>query len=591
MKAYRNQEGWGAIKDYCKKNGTIVEKSNEKTCEDWLNVTSQKLNDIQTRAGYPFNIKPQKENAPHGAIITCDHCKYCRPDTSDMHRGEILCDFDFQTIQLRNKCCIQFVEGNADTPHNTPADKVAREYQLTDCGNAERLRDAHPDEIKHCYATGTWHVWDGAYWTTDDGDKMVQYAKEITKDMIRASADLVNKGEQKDLLKFALATQSSGRIKAMIEMCRSEVPVKIDMLDTHKYLFNTTNYTLDLNPTNEHVYARAHTKSDLITKMANVKYDPEAKCPKWLEFLSLVFDGNQNVVNFAKRFFGTCLTGDCGDQVFAILYGSGNNGKTTMMNVLRGIMSVYTDSVPAESLMVSNNTDDKKNAFADLPGVRMVTVAEGNETGRLNEALVKYMTGNEIIKCRKLFHEFFEYTPQFKPVFYTNHQPDIRGVDHAIWRRIMLIPFNVNIVERLKEQGKPRIPNYEDVLIREEASGILNWLIEGWYEKIKKGGLCPPSEVQAAVDEYKKDQDVVQRWIDDECDVKKGYASYFAALYNRYDKWAEDNGEPKMSRKEFGKNLTEKGFSGENGDKNKAIRIGIKLIASENISVPTKLQI
>lgn len=482
-------------------------------------------------------------------------------------------------------------------PPNEPENEAPQTpiigYNLTDLGNAERIRDHFKGEIKYCYRFGKWYVWTGQYWAMDEGDRIMSLAKRTVRQMLVEAADLDDLKERRKLTTHSLNSESNSRINAMISLAQSEVPITEDKLNTHKYKINVKNGTLDLATRQ----LLPFNKEDYITKMADVEYVPGAPCKKFIEFLNLIFDGNHNIIEFIQKGLGISITGDCGEQVIYILWGAGNNGKTTLMSLINKILVLgqYADNIPSESLMISTHKDDKHNDLAKLPGIRFLTVSEGEEGGRLNESLIKQISGNDPITCRFLFHEQFTYLPEFKVWFYTNHKPEIREMDKAIWRRIMLIPFNVDVVAKVKAQGKPRIPNYENILYDEEANGIFNWMVEGWY-KYKKDGLNPPLEVLAAIEEYKQSLDPIQRWIDEQClkfePDNKNYITPFSHIINTYNHWAINNAETTFKAKTFAKRLDDKGLRTIIGAGNQKFRIGLiikpELLVTDSYRSPVK---
>jgi P4 family phage/plasmid primase-like protien len=471
-----------------------------------------------------------------------------------------------------------------------------RGYNLTDLGNAERLRDMFNGEIKYCYKFGKWYVWNSQYWEMDEGALIPGLSKRTVRQMLVEAADIDDLRERRKLTTHSLNSESNSRINAMISLAQSEVPIKEEQLNTHKYKINVKNGTLDLKT----CQLLPYNKEDYITKMANVEYNKDATCPLFVEFLNLIFNGNQNIIKFIQKALGISLTGDCGEQVIFILWGQGNNGKTTLMSLINKLMVMghYADNIPAESLMVNKYKDDKHNDLAKLPGIRFLTVSEGEEEGRLNESLIKQMTGGDPITCRFLFHELFTYIPEFKIWYYTNHKPDINGIDEGIWRRILMIPFTVNVVDKLKKLGKPRIPNYENFLYEREAEGIFNWIVQGWTA-YKNEGLNPPAEVLAAIDDYKKSMDPLQKWIDEECIAYEpgndNIRESFSNIYNTYNHWAGLNGETTFKAKALAKRLDDKGLRTIKGSHNVKFRIGIlinpELLVTDSYSKSTKLDI
>lgn len=226
------------------------------------------------------------------------------------------------------------------------------------------------------------------------------------------------------------------------------------------------------------------------------------------------------------------------------LLGSGNNGKSVFLNVLRDICGDYAVNIQAESLMIKLGTSGASSDIARLRGARLVTSAETNEGVRLNESLLKQLTGGDVVTARKLYANEFEFIPEFKLWMATNHKPIIRGTDKGIWRRIHLIPFTVDIPEE-------RVDKQLGEKLREEYPAILYWALEGcmlW----QKEGLGMPAAVQSAVNEYRREMDVISAFLDDCCAEREGVTVKSSVLYAAYAQWSEANNEYKMSNTRFG---------------------------------------
>ena len=199
--------------------------------------------------------------------------------------------------------------------------------------------------------------------------------------------------------------------------------------------------------------------------------------------------------------------------------------------------------------MVRNNNAINSD-IARLKGARFVTSVEPNEGLKLNEGLLKQLTGGDIVTARKLYAEEFEFKPEFKLWMATNHKPIIRGTDLGIWRRVHMIPFKIIVAEEDVDK------KLKDKLLK-ELDGIFLWALKG-LAMYNKEGLIMPSAVKQAVDEYKKEMDVVSRFLN-EC-TEKAFAKSVKAsdLYRIYTQWCSQNGEYKMSNTKFGKEISQK---------------------------------
>ncbi len=337
----------------------------------------------------------------------------------------------------------------------------------------------------------------------------------------------------------------------MINLAKADDSIAVlpEQLDCDPWLLTVNNGTLDLCAGK----LCPHDPKDLITKLAPVAYDPHSRCPKWLEFLSMIMNQRNSLVAFLRRAFGSCLTGVTSDKAMFILYGAGGeNGKSTMVDVFQSILGDYAIRTPTETFL-RKKEGAIPNDIARLKGARFVWASENERGSRLSESLIKEMTGGDKMTARFMRGEFFEFYPEFKPWLATNHKPQIRG-DQAIWRRLKLVPFDVSIP---REVQKPR--HEVMAMFREEFPGILKWAVEGCLEW-QREGLGVPEEVIEATKEYEAEQDTLAMFLSEKCVCLPTARVASNAIYKAYKQWAEDYGEPPMSHKVFGSCLSERGF-------------------------------
>ena len=283
------------------------------------------------------------------------------------------------------------------------------------------------------------------------------------------------------------------------------MPIHAAELDANPLLLAVQNGVVDLSTG----LPITPERSQLITKQAGTKFDPAATCPIWRSFLSQVTDGDQDLAAFLQRMAGYLLTGITDEQCLFLLLGPGANGKSVFLNTLQSLMGDYASSTPPETLLARRDTAAATPDLARLRGARLVVASEPRDGSVMEEALVKRLTGQDKIVCRDLYSSFFEYYPTFKFVLATNSKPIIQGTDHAIWRRIHLIPFRIIVPPERKDKQ----------LIRKlelELPGILNWVLEG-VRAHQSGGLQPPPCVVEATRSYRSDMDVLGEWIEEEC--------------------------------------------------------------------------
>lgn len=428
-----------------------------------------------------------------------------------------------------------------------PRDK---QYHLTDMGNAERFVSMHGHNLLYCHTWKKWLVWDGARWRPDSIAEAKRLAKDIVISMYIEAAGKNDDRERSALVGHAKNSESDYKIKATLSLAESDAMVTIEpsKFDMDAFLLNVLNGIIDLRTGQ----ILPHSREDYITKLAHVVYDKNASCPLWLAFLDRIFGGNQSMITFVQVAAGYSLTGDTREQCLFILYGTGANGKSTFLNVIKAIMGDYALQVRPETLMAMDNIG-VRNDIARLAGGRLVTSTEAEEGKRLAESQLKQMTGCDTMTARFLYSEDFEFVPQFKLWLATNHKPPIKDTDNAIWRRIRLIPFNVTIPENEMDRELPS-------KLLKEAPGILNWLIEGcllW----QKEGLITPDIVKSATDSYRSEMDVLRDFLDEKCIIDPYSKIPKKVLYEAYVSYCTDNGDEPVSKNAFARRLKEKGIT------------------------------
>lgn len=428
------------------------------------------------------------------------------------------------------------------------------EVHLTDMGNAARLAFRHGHNLRYCHPWNKWLVWDGTRWVADDTAAVYRMARETVRSIYTEAALKQDQEVRKAIAKHAVASENRIRLTAMIMLAQSEegIPILPNDLDQDPWLLNCVNGTVDLT-TGE---LKPHRREDLITKTTGVIYDRNAKAPLWEKFLHDIMDGNVNLINFLQRAAGMSLAGVIKDHILLVCYGTGRNGKSTFLEILQATMGDYGMNA-APDLLLSRQGQRHPTEVADLFGKRFVAAIETDEGCRLNEALVKYITGGDTIKARRMREDFWQFKPTHTLWLATNHKPVIRGTDLAIWSRLKLIPFTVTFDETTGRSPDKDLPKK----LLTELSGILTWAVEGCIAW-QKDGLGVPDEVKRATDGYRAEQDVIGAFIEECCIVSHMLRAYASDLYQTYVKWCSENGETPLSQRKFAERLTEKGFKG-----------------------------
>ncbi len=441
------------------------------------------------------------------------------------------------------------LEGLKDGSIPAPSeDEDGPQFNLSDSGNANLFEHLNRDDALHCNQDTRWYIFNGKFYERDDNRHIMDLADSTVQKLYDIAGKIPDKTTREKVAAHALSSESKVRLEAMIGLARHRCGIRIDEFDQNPMLFNAQNGTVDLTTAD----LRPHSPEDLITKIAAAPYIEGAPCPTWKEHLRLVFDGDQILIKWFQLVVGYILTGDTSEQIILFLWGNGNNGKSVTVNTLARILGSYATATRAETLLRKRHSGGANNDVAALVGSRCVAIGEGLRNRSLDEDLVKSLTGGDTITARFLHHEFFNFTPTFKILWSTNHLPKIGDTTESIWRRIRLIPFNVQIPPEVRD------PHIEDKL-KEEWPGILAWAVEGclrWQEK----GLDPPDVVTSAVSGYRAEEDPINDFLQ-ECtvtgpDMKSGAT----ALYNAYRDYCEQVGEHHMKQKGFGQLLNERGY-------------------------------
>ena len=423
--------------------------------------------------------------------------------------------------------------------------------RLNDTGNAERFAFFMDKIVRHCDDWKRWIIYDGKRWEIDRQNQIINMVKKVNRQMYREISKITDDVKRTETADYMSGNESNHRINAMLSIARSELPILPEDLDTQKMSLNLKNGTYDF----ESNKLREHNRDDFITKIISTDYNSESECPLWKSFLNRILDNNQHLIDFIQRVVGYSLTGDVSEDVFFILYGTGQNGKSTFLEVISSMLGEYACSIETKTLMTKQNDNSIPNDLARLKGARMVSAMESEEGKRLNEPLIKQLTGGDMITARFMRAEYFDFKPEFKLFLVCNHKPVIRGTDRAIWRRIRLIPFTVQIPDNEQDKHLPE-------KLKSELPGILSWAIEG-YRKWQSEGLDFPDEVKRATESYRDEMDIIGDFLKERCEVKPFSEIKSSDLYREYKKWAEENGYRPMSQKAVAQRLYERGLKRE----------------------------
>ncbi|MEH3045515.1 phage/plasmid primase, P4 family [Sphingomonas adhaesiva] len=461
-------------------------------------------------------------------------------------------------------------------------------YPMTDLGNAERFAERYGDRVRYVDKMG-WVAYDGRRFILDGAEALIGGWVHETVRAIRDEARVMRDSGRRDLgqvdalddlfeekkdgsevllsdklLAWARASESATKLGCIAGIAKNlsgfGMTVQPEHLDRDPFLINVQNGTLELvfhedapEPFAQ-LRLRSHDPRDLITRVMPVEYRPGAQCPIYDRFLARV-QPDEAMRLFLHRWGGLSLTGDVSEQKLVFHHGKGANGKSTLVDTWATIAGDYSGTVPIETFLDQGRKRKGSDASPDLAalvGVRMLRTSEAERNAKLAEALIKLATGGEPIPVRRLMRDPFDLYPAFKMTISGNYFPTITGSDDGIWRRVALVPWNIQIPDAEKDRQL-------GAKMRREASGILNRLLDGLIDW-RLRGLQEPDIVRTATDDYRKDSDPLGRFLT-ECTADDTEAkTKSSVLYGLYDAWRAAVGENQWTQKGFSLAMLDRGY-------------------------------
>ncbi len=403
------------------------------------------------------------------------------------------------------------------------------------------------DSARYCEKWGTWLVWDGKRWK-ENSEHIVLAHFDTWIDQLGKSYHQAEDNEQREKIhKTIKGISSISAQHKVLSYATRNLLIEPDQLDQDIYLLNFENGTVDLRTGQ----IRQHDQADNITKLVEYDYDKDASCPRWDKFLLEIMDNSEEMADFLQLASGYGATGSVREQALFMCYGAGSNGKSTFCETLLELISDYSESV-THDFFALNKTDTHMTAIADMVGKRFVIGSEftGN---RMNEPMVKRLTGGDTIKARRMRQDYFQFKPTHSFFILVNDRPNIVGTDEGIWRRLKLIPFTVHFSKEERDE------DLKEKLVT-EAEGILNWLVKGavrWFEN----GIDYPAIVEGASNEYRTDMDAFGQFLSECTQRANGQKIASAKLLEYYHRWCDTNGVMfKPDKRWLSKEMTQRGY-------------------------------
>ena len=455
--------------------------------------------------------------------------------------------------------------GNIDVPAD--ADAILEKdggtpgrRTLTDTGNGRRLVDTYGSAIRYTPSLG-WFHWDGQYWKPDTEDlEMQELAKRIAP-IIASEVSNYAEGDskQQEVIKWANQGKSNTRLANMIKSANSDprIVVGVEQWDGNSHLLGVQNGVVDLR-TGELLKGRP----DLyITRRAPVAYTPGLRNVRWEQFIDYATGGDKELQEWIQRAAGYTLTGLSDQDVMFLVYGPPGSGKNTFVETIVNALGTdeYAGKLPSEIMAAGQNNNNNASAqyyMAELRGKRMVWIDELPESERLNENKIKEMTGSATIQGRSPGEKPFTFKAQGKLWVTTNHRPIIN--DDAMWRRLRPIPWS-----HIPESSDPDLKAY----LSDKEGGlpaVLSWAVEGAIKYLGSQARDPLgwcTAVSEAADVYRKNEDRIGLFLDEETREAEGSQLSVKQLYSTYKMWSEERGERAMTQIAFHRKLADRGLS------------------------------
>lgn len=446
---------------------------------------------------------------------------------------------------------------NAINSYHTYKLTKLEEFELNDTGNAKKFVENFKSIIRYNVDNNMWMIWNGKYWE-DDKVRNIKNFAEVIIEQERQAVMKKTGDERKAYMKNIQRLMSSSGKEAMIKESQhlNGIPVLNSDFDKETYLLNTKNGIIDLRNGS----IREHDMNAMLSQYTDIGLNKIDKPVRWLKFLNEIFEGNQEMIDYIQMNLGYGLTGETKEQSWYVYLGDGANGKSLLFSIYMKILGDYAKTTKTDIILDRTNTNQRDHSLSALNKARVVLLEEADLGVRLAESAVKSLTSDygEIV-TRRLYGNEFTYKPTFKIFMATNHKPIIRGQDNGIWRRLSIIKFNR--IFKAEEQDRDLGEK-----LWEERDSIFWWLVQGAIKWYREGYLPRIDAIKDNVSEYRSEMDVVQRWVNENCDVEQEYVCRAKDLYLDFTKFCKENNEYILSNHLFGANLSKKFDKKRTGD-------------------------
>lgn len=420
-------------------------------------------------------------------------------------------------------------------------------FPATELGNAERMVAQFRGDIRYCAERCMWLLWNGRHWQWDAQGLVRRKAKATVRALCREAFDTPDPDKRKDLLAWAMKSEKSSVINAMLKLAETEdgIPVLMSELDADPMLLCCENGTLELSSGE----LREHRRDDLMTRSTGVRYDAAATHELWDRALATACDGDAEFAGYLQRVAGYAATGLATEKKFFFLCGARDAGKSTLINALHAALGGYSKSVDFETWLERPQVGGTRGDLVGLQGARFVSSVEVKKKARWDTALLKRVTGGDIVTAAAKYENEVSYLPSYTIMLAANDAPKARDDDDGLWSRMQRIPFTRSIPPEEQISGMR-----EKLSEPTCAAAILAWVVEGCLAWQRQGvGSCPRVEQSTA--DYRKENDWLGAFLElYELDPESIIPA--PAFRAQYEAYCAQEGQYKESTKELAAQLS-----------------------------------
>ena len=466
--------------------------------------------------------------------------------------------------------------GQEQSEDDLSPQEISDALQRNEDGDAWLYVEQHRDRFCYDTAAGRWYIWEGQCWVGDTLNEAIRavdsvieaYGQEVSRQAWQrlqaeksgnTERSKQHKNKEDELLKRIRSLQTISRKEKILTLARSgadSLAIRGDEWDQDTWLLGCRNGVIDLRTG----ILQPGKPEDFIKTVAPVEYQGiDTPAPTWERFISDICGENRDLPAYLQKLHGYGITGLSNWHVYPIFYGpQGRNGKGTLLETIKYVLGDLAHKTKAETLLQAKHVPSRGSADADtlaFRGKRIIWASETSEGRKLNAARIKELCGGDTLNARAVYgRDPVEFSPTHLLILLTNEKPQAPAHDAALWERIHLIPFNVRFVDNPHGPNEHRADHDLPDKLKAEAPGILAWLVRGCLAW-QKEGLRPPETVVAATAQYKKDEDLIDRFISDCCMLGPNFVVQAGSLYTAYQKWAADMGMKAMTGINFGKEM------------------------------------